>query len=157
MRCDLVVYLEAALTAFFPHWWIESEHEMESWFERSMPNPSVQPLFDTAKRVQIGFHLGYAELASENGRKRRLNTAVLIDKMGELIGKYRKMHLPGYDDLRPGDPFQNLEKRYFTVGDLGCPVWHAFGGRIGMMICNDRRWPEAYRVMGLLRWSPLAG
>jgi len=149
MGCDLVVYPEAALTAFFPHWWIESEDELDTWFERSMPNPAVQPLFDVAKRLRIGFHLGYAELASNDGLKRRFNTAVLIDRNGELIGKYRKIHLPGYDDRRPGEPFQNLEKRYFEVGDLGFPVWRAFGGRVGMMICNDRRWPEAYRVMGL--------
>ena len=67
--------------------------------------------------------------------------------------RYDDSNLPadvaGYDDRRPGEPFQNLEKRYFDVGNLGFPVWHAFGGRVGMMICNDRRWPEAYRVMGL--------
>jgi len=34
-------------------------------------------------------------------------------------------------------------------GDLGFPVWKALGGRLGMCICNDRRWPETYRVMGL--------
>jgi predicted amidohydrolase len=73
----------------------------------------------------------------------------MVDKDGAIIGKYRKIHLPGVHDFRPGYPFQNLEKRYFEVGDLGFPVWHAFGGRVGMMICNDRRWPEAYRVMGL--------
>ncbi|MCW3476787.1 N-carbamoyl-D-amino-acid hydrolase [Limobrevibacterium gyesilva] len=149
MGCDLVVYPEAALTAFFPHWWIDDEDELDSWFERAMPNPAVQPLFDAARRLKVGFHLGYAELAFEDGRKRRFNTAILVGKDGEIIGKYRKIHLPGYTDRRPGDPFQNLEKRYFEVGNLGFPVWHAFGGRVGMMICNDRRWPESYRVMGL--------
>lgn len=49
----------------------------------------------------------------------------------------------------PGRPGQHLEKRYFDVGNLGYPVWQAFGGFIGMCICNDRRWPEVYRVMGL--------
>ena len=46
-------------------------------------------------------------------------------------------------------PFQHLEKRYFEVGNLGFPVFKAFGGNMGMCICNDRRWPETYRVMGL--------
>jgi predicted amidohydrolase len=149
MGCDLVVYTEAALTAFFPHWLIEDEDELDSYFERAMPNPAVQPLFDAAARLRIGFHLGYAELDFTGGRKRRFNTSILVGKDGAIIGKYRKIHLPGYAEPRPGEPFQNLEKRYFEVGDLGFPVWHAFGGRVGMMVCNDRRWPEAYRVMGL--------
>ena len=147
--CDLVVYTEAALTAFFPHWLITDEEELDSYFERAMPNPAVQPLFDAAARLGIGFHLGYAELDFSTGRKRRFNTSILVGKDGGIIGKYRKVHLPGYVEPRPGEPFQNLEKRYFEVGDLGFPVWHAFGGRVGMMVCNDRRWPEAYRVMGL--------
>lgn len=149
MGCDLIVYTEASLTAFFPHWLVEGEQELDSYFERSMPNPDVQPLFDAARRLRIGFHLGYAELDFSTGRKRRFNTAILVGKDGEIIGKYRKIHLPGYDEPNPDSPFQNLEKRYFEIGDLGWPVWEAFGGRIGMMICNDRRWPEAYRVMGL--------
>ncbi|MBV8168952.1 MAG: N-carbamoyl-D-amino-acid hydrolase, partial [Alphaproteobacteria bacterium] len=44
---------------------------------------------------------------------------------------------------------QHLEKRYFEVGDLGFPVWRTMGGVMGMCICNDRRWPETFRVMGL--------
>ena len=149
MGCDLIVYPEAALTAFFPHWWIDDEDELDSYFERAMPNPAVQPLFDAARRLGIGFHLGYAELAFEEGRKRRFNTSILVGKDGKIVGKYRKIHLPGYSERNGKTPFENLEKRYFEVGNLGFPVWHAFGGRVGMMICNDRRWPEAYRVMGL--------
>jgi predicted amidohydrolase len=149
MGCDLIVYPEAALTAFFPHWWIEDEDELDSFFERAMPNAAVQPLFDAARRLGVGFHLGYAELAFENGGKRRFNTSILVGKDGKIIGKYRKIHLPGYKERNGKTPFENLEKRYFEVGNLGFPVWHAFGGRVGMMICNDRRWPESYRVMGL--------
>ncbi len=149
MGTDLLVYPEAALTAFFPHWLVEDEDELDSYFEREMPNAATRPLFDAARRLGVGFNLGYAELAFEGGRKRRFNTAILVGKDGAIIGKYRKIHLPGGFDFIPGHPFQNLEKRYFEVGDLGFPVWNAFGGRLGMMICNDRRWPEAYRVMGL--------
>ena len=58
-------------------------------------------------------------------------------------------HLPGHADHRPETPFQNLEKRYFEVGDLGFGAWQAWGGVAGMIICNDRRWPESYRVLGL--------
>ena len=147
--CDLIVYPEAALTAFFPHWMVEGDQELDSYFESEMPNAAVQPLFEAARRLRIGFHLGYCELDFSTGSKRRFNTSILVDKDGAIVGKYRKIHLPGGHDFMPGHPFQNLEKRYFEVGDLGWPVWNAFGGKVGMMICNDRRWPEAYRVMGL--------
>ncbi len=147
--CDLIVYPEAALTAFFPHWMVEGDQELDSYFESAMPNAAVQPLFDAARRLRIGFHLGYCELDFSTGTKRRFNTSILVDQDGRIVGKYRKIHLPGGHDFMPGHPFQNLEKRYFEVGDLGWPVWNAFGGKVGMMICNDRRWPEAYRVMGL--------
>lgn len=149
MGADLIVYTEATLTAFFPHWLIEDEDELDSYFERDMPNAAVAPLFEAARRLRVGFHLGYAELDFSEGRKRRFNTSLLVDQNGEIVGKYRKIHLPGYKEPRPGEPFQNLEKRYFEIGNLGFPVWHAFGGRVGMMVCNDRRWPESYRVMGL--------
>ena len=49
----------------------------------------------------------------------------------------------------PQRAFQHLEKRYFEPGDLGFNVWRTMGGILGMCICNDRRWPETYRVMGL--------
>ncbi len=147
--CDLVVFTECALTAFFAHWWIDDEHELEAWFEKEMPGPETKPLFDEAQRLQIGFHLGYAELATESGRKRRFNSSVLVDKHGRIIGKHRKIHLPGHADHRPHNPFQNLEKRYFRVGDLGFQTWQAFNGVVGMCICNDRRWSETYRLLAL--------
>src|SRR5207249_189526 len=103
--CDLVVFTECALTAFFPHWWIEDEAELDAWFEREMPGPVTQALFDEARRLRIGFYLGYAELAAEGGVKRRFNTSVLVGSDGGVIGKYRKIHLPGHADHRPHHPF----------------------------------------------------
>jgi len=147
-RCDLVAYPELALTTFFPRWALEDEAEIDSFYETEMPGPETRPLFDEAARLGIGFSLGYAELVIEGNRKRRFNSSVLVDKTGRVIGKYRKVHLPGHAEVldRPG---QHLEKRFFEVGDLGFPVWRGFGGIFGMCICNDRRWPETYRVMGL--------
>ena len=147
--CDLVVFPECALTAFFPHWYYDSEEELEAYFERDMPNAATQPLFDRARELGVGFYLGYAELDAAGGSKHRYNTSILVDKSGRIVGKYRKVHLPGHREHEPARPFQNLEKRYFEVGNLGFPVFRAFGGIVGMAICNDRRWPETYRVMGL--------
>ena len=59
------------------------------------------------------------------------------------------MHLPGHEEHEPERPFQHLERRYFEEGPDGFSVWEAFGGVMGMALCNDRRWPETYRVMGL--------
>ena len=146
---DVVVYPELALTTFFPRWAIDDEDEIDSWYEREMPNAATQPLFDEAKRLGIGFHLGYAELAFDgDGTKHRYNTAIIVDKTGTIAGKFRKIHIPGHAEVldRPG---QHLEKRYFEVGDLGFPVFRAFDSIVGMCICNDRRWPETWRVMGL--------
>jgi predicted amidohydrolase len=145
---DVVVYPELALTTFFPRWAIEDEDEIDAWFESEMPNAATRPLFEEAKRLGIGFHLGYAELAWQDGVKHRFNTAIIVDKTGEIVGKFRKIHIPGHHEVldRPG---QHLEKKYFEVGDLGFPVYRAFGALCGMAICNDRRWPETWRVMGL--------
>jgi len=147
--CDLVVFPELALTTFFPRWWMADQAEIDAFFEREMPGPETRPLFDEATRLGIAFCLGYAELIRAGGALRRYNTSILVDRAGRLVGKYRKVHLPGHAEHEPWRPFQHLEKRYFDVGDLGFPVWRALGGVLGMCICNDRRWPETYRVMAL--------
>lgn len=144
--CEIVVFPELALTTFFPRWFMQDQAEVDAFFEREMPNGAVQPLFDEAKRLKIGFYLGYAELTPDG---HHFNTAILVDREGAIVGKYRKIHLPGHAENEPERPFQHLEKRYFEPGDLGWPVWRSMGGVMGMAICNDRRWPETYRVMGL--------
>jgi predicted amidohydrolase len=149
LGCRLIVYPECALGAFFPHWYIEDPVELDAWFERDMPGHETQPLFDEAARLGIGFYLGYAELAIEAGRPHRYNSAVLADETGRVVGKYRKIHLPGHVEHRPQNPFQNLEQRYFEFGDRPFRAYRAFGGAVGMCICNDRRWPETYRLLGL--------
>jgi predicted amidohydrolase len=147
--CTLVVFPELALTTFFPRWFMTDQTEIDAYFEREMPGPATRPLFDEAARLGIGFCIGYAELAEENGATHRYNTTILVDPSGRIVGKYRKVHLPGHAEHEPWRPFQHLEKRYFEIGNLGFPVYRALGGLVGMCICNDRRWPEVYRVMGL--------
>jgi len=141
-----VVFPELALTTFFPRYWMEDQEQIDRFYERSMPNAATQPLFDAAKKYGIGFYLGYAELTPEG---ERFNTAVMVDQAGQIVGRYRKVHLPGHADHKPKAPFQHLEKLYFQVGNEGFKVWETMGTKIGMCICNDRRWPETFRVMGL--------
>jgi len=147
--CDLVVFPELALTTFFPRWYFEDQSEIDTFFETEMPGPETQPLFDAARNLGLGFTLGYAELVQEGGQARHFNTAITVDKSGRIVGKYRKIHLPGHREHEPWRAFQHPEKRYFETGNLEFNVFRGFGGIMGMAICNDRRWPETYRVMGL--------
>ena len=119
--CDLVVFPECALTSFFPHWYFGRQEDIDAFFEREMPNATTQPLFDCARELSIGFYLGFAELAIEEGVTHHFNTSILVDKSGRILGKYRKIHLPGHREHEPARPYQNLEKRYFDVGNLGFP------------------------------------
>src|SRR3954465_11594783 len=145
-KCDLVVYPELTLTTFFPRWYMTDQTEVDAWFESDMPNAATRPLFDKAAEYGIAFSFGYAELPQEC---HHFNTSVLVDRNAHILGKYRKVHLRGHDEFDETRAFQHLEKRYFEPGDLGFPVWRMLGGIFGMCICNDRRWPETYRVMGL--------
>ncbi len=144
-----VVFPELALTTFFPRWWMTEQGEIDQWFEREMPSAETRPLFDLARELGIGFYLGYAELTEERGERRHYNTSILVDPAGRIVGRYRKIHLPGHSEHLPEAPFQHLEKRYFDVGNEGFRVWRTLDAVFGMCICNDRRWPETYRVMGL--------
>jgi len=145
----LIVFPELALTTFFPRWYFEDQADVDAFFETDMPNADTEPLFDAAARAGIAFYLGYAELISQNDTTRRFNTSILVGQSGEIVGKYRKIHLPGHRELEPDFPFQHLEKRYFETGDLGFPVFNTLNSTLGMCICNDRRWPETYRMLGL--------
>ncbi|MBU8539962.1 N-carbamoyl-D-amino-acid hydrolase [Falsiroseomonas tokyonensis] len=147
----LVVFPELAFTTFFPRWPMDRDApELLASFEPAMPNPQVQPLFDRARELGVGFYIGYAELTPDG---HRFNSAITVGPDGQILFKYRKIHLPGSDQVKPGQKYQQLEKMYFEYGDMGFPVargpqdW----GRpvLGMLVCNDRRWPEGWRCLGL--------
>ncbi|MGF7191783.1 putative amidohydrolase [Robbsia andropogonis] len=156
---NVVVFPELALTTFFPRWYVEDLDEADHWYEETLPSPATQPLFDAIRRYQMTCYLGYAEIAHEADetgvvRKRRFNTSVIIAPNGEIVLKYRKVHLPGHKEFSQIRKVQHLEKRYFEVGNLGYPVIRAPVGNVdgvnlGMLLCNDRRWPEAWRELGL--------
>ncbi|CAH2603882.1 N-carbamoyl-D-amino acid hydrolase [Rhodovastum atsumiense] len=143
---QMLVYPELALTTFFPRWYMTDQAEVDAWFEREMPNPATLPLFRRAGELGVAISFGYAELTPEG---RHFNSSILTNRAGEIIGKYRKVHLPGHVEYQPTRGQQHLEKRYFEPGDLGFNVWRNEGVVMGMAICNDRRWPETYRCLGL--------
>jgi len=143
---ELVVFPELALTTFFPRWWEEDQAAVDAWFETEMPGPATKPLFEEAAGLRVGFCLGYAELTPDG---HHYNASALVERDGRTVATFRKVHIPGHAGNEPWRPFQHLERHYFEPGPDGFGVWPAFGGRVGMMICNDRRWSETYRVMGL--------
>jgi N-carbamoyl-D-amino-acid hydrolase len=145
---ELAVFPEMALTTFFPRWRLEDPREIDAFYETRMPGPQTRPLFDAARRLGIGFALGYAELGEEAGRKRRFNSMALVGSNGERLGNYRKMHIPGSEETEAGVT-THLERRYFDPGNLGFPVFTYRGVRVGLSLCNDRRWPETYRMLCL--------
>ncbi|MFL6574031.1 MAG: N-carbamoyl-D-amino-acid hydrolase [Burkholderiales bacterium] len=147
MGAKFVVFPELAFTTFFPRWWMEDQAEVERrYFESTLPSKETAALFDEAKKLGIGLYVGYAELTPQG---QRFNTAILVSPDGAIVGKYRKVHLPGHAEHKPKAAFQHLEKKYFEVGDLGFRVWRFMDTIAGMLICNDRRWPEAFRVLAL--------
>ena len=109
--------------------------------------------FDLAEEIPGPSTERYAGLAAELGVvivvpifERRAaglyhNSAVVIDVNGDLLGVYRKMHIPD-------DP-QYFEKFYFTPGDLGYRVFTTRSARIGVLICWDQWYPEAARLAAL--------
>lgn len=80
-----------------------------------MPGPETQPLFDAVKAAGMAMTFGYAELTPKG---EHFNTSIFVDKAGEIVAKYRKVHLPG---------------------DLGFPVYRTLDGIFGMCICADQR------------------
>ena len=133
---ELVVFPELALTTLFPRHYLDDPSEADQWFETAMPSNATAPLFTNAtaplftaaKRLGIGFHLVYAEIAEsadETGTKRHrhFNTVILVAPGGDILLKYRKAHLPSHAKFDLKRAVQHLEKRYFEVGDLSRHLW----------------------------------
>jgi predicted amidohydrolase len=143
---QLVAFPELALTTFFPRWWIEDRAELDAFFDAEVPGPSTAPLFAEAARLGVGVSVGYAELTADG---HHYNTTVLVERDGRVVTRFRKVHIPGHSEHEPWREFQHLERRYFEPGPEGFTAHRAFGGVVGLATCNDRRWPETYRVLGL--------
>ncbi len=104
----------------------------------TIPGTSTRTFSELAKELGVVI---VASLFEKRAQGLYHNTAVVIDADGEMVGMYRKMHIP--DD--PG----YYEKFYFTLGDLGYKVFPTRFGRIGVLICWDQWYPEAARLTAL--------
>jgi len=104
----------------------------------SIPGPTTDELGAVAKELGLVI---VASLFERRAPGLYHNTAVVLEKDGNLVGRYRKMHIP--DD--PGF----YEKFYFTPGDLGFEPIDTSVGRLGVLVCWDQWYPEAARLMAL--------
>lgn len=104
----------------------------------AIPGPSTQVLGKMAKQLKVAI---VASLFERRAAGIYHNTAAVLDADGELLGIYRKMHIPD-------DPLY-YEKYYFTPGDLGFKAWQTRYGRVGVLICWDQWYPEAARCTAL--------
>src|SRR5439155_13745414 len=137
---EIIAYPELALTPYFPK---KIRNDADQFFEDEMPSKATKPLFEKARQARIAFHLGYAEKAGA----KRYNTAILVDEDGTIFEKYRKTHLPG--TTKPDGHAMVYEPHFFAYGDTGFKVYEAKKAKVGVHICQDRRYPESYRALGI--------
>jgi N-carbamoylputrescine amidase len=107
-------------------------------YAQKFPNASTDKLQEVAKRLGIVLVVPFFEEALPGVY---FNTAVVYDRDGTYLGKYRKNHIP--------EGPQYLEKYYFTPGDLGYPIFKTQFGIIGIGICWDQWFPEVARILAL--------
>ena len=123
---------------------VERRPEYFAWAE-SIPGPTVERMAAVARETGTVLIAPIFERA-EDGRF--FNAAAVIGPDGQVIGKYRKSSIPLMDVARSAEP-RGQEKFYFEPGDLGFPTFATPFARIGILICYDRHFPEAARVLGL--------
>ena len=139
-QVELIAYPEMALTTYFPK---KIRTDFDQFFENEVPPKALEPLLRRAAQARVAVHVGFCEKADG----KYFNTALLTDRDGRLCGTFRKIHLPG---TKAADGFaQVYEPYYFAHGDTGYRVFDAAGVRIGIAICQDRRYPESYRALAL--------
>lgn len=115
-----------------------------------LAEPVSGPSVDRMRRVAEETRTALVYPLYENDGGTLYNTAVMIGPDGEIIGRYRKMSIPQIlRTVKPGETPAD-ERFYFTPGNLGFPVFDTpFGVRVGILICYDRHFPEAARILGL--------
>jgi len=115
--------------------------EEEELFERALPlaeHPAVQEMRKVAKAERVYIPASFFERDGQH----HYNSLAMIDDEGDIMGVYRKSHIPdgpGYE-----------EKYYFRPGNSGFKVWDTKFGTIGVGICWDQWYPETARIMALM-------
>ncbi len=111
------------------------------WYDTAepIPGPTTKLMQKLAKKHKMVIVVPIYETPSTGTY---YNTAAVIDADGEILGLYRKNHIP---HCAPGF----WEKFYFKPGNLGYPVFQTAYGKVGVYICYDRHFPDGARILGL--------
>lgn len=129
---DLVVLPEFFNTPYFP------QYRDLTHLSLAEPEdgPSLTTIRDIAARLGVNI---VAPIFERDGPGRTFDTAFLVDRRGELVGRYRKVHPAATE---------SLEKLYFRAG-LEFPVWEIEGWKVGIAICYDAMFPESARALAV--------
>jgi len=139
---EILAYPEMALTTYFPK---RIRDDADRFFVTEIPPQALAELLAKARDAGMICHVGMCEKDGD----RRFNTAILTDETGAVCGHFRKIHLPGLDHPDPRGLARVYEPYYFETGDTGFQVFPTAKARIGIAICQDRRYGETYRCLGL--------
>ena len=124
---------------------VETRQEYFEWAE-TIPGPTIDRMAALARETATVLICPIFERTHDG---LFYNTAAVVGPDGAIVGKYRKSSIPFMDRTRSAEP-RGDEKFYFRPGDLGFPTFPTpFGARIGILICYDRHFPEAARILGL--------
>lgn len=137
---DLVVLPELALSPYFA---VDPDEDAMRWADEPETSPDVALVVEAARRNQVVCVLPIAERRAEVV----YNSALVIDRDGTVAGLYRKAHIPGR--IAPDGSPLGGEVLYFADGTTPFPVVETSVGRVGVLICADRGFPEAWRVLAL--------
>ena len=123
---------------FSTHWFPREMDRKHFTLAENLKGPSIGRMREVARAHEIALICPFFEEGEEGGF---YNTAVVFDAGGEILGRYRKIHVPQI-------PLWE-EKYYFAPGNLGFPVFHTKFGAIGIQVCWDNFFPEGSRILAL--------
>jgi N-carbamoylputrescine amidase len=123
---------------FSTHWFPKEMDRKHFTLAENLKGPSLGRMREVARTHEIALVCPFFEEGEEGGF---YNTAVVFDAGGEILGRYRKIHVPQI-------PLWE-EKYYFAPGNLGFPVFHTRFAAIGIQVCWDNFFPEGSRILAL--------
>lgn len=132
---DVILIQELFETPYFCKDQLAKNFALASPYE---DNALLKEFSALARELKVVLPVSYFESA----RNAHFNSLAMIDADGEVLGNYRKSHIPD------GPGYQ--EKYYFNPGDTGFQVWQTKFGRVGAAICWDQWFPESARAMALM-------
>jgi predicted amidohydrolase len=137
---NIITFSELFLSPFFPN---RLEENFDKFFTRA-DGKEIKEIRETAKKVGVAMVLPFGEAANTG----MYNAALMTNAAGEILGTYRKTHIPAYFPNQKTGGTGSYEKFYFTPGGE-LPVFDVDGVKVGIQICNDRLYPEGSRVLAL--------